>query len=471
LTEGDVGTYIPRLRHGLTESHHPRSELVELIRLAWPIAIAQFGLVAIGLVDTAILGHVSVSDLAGAAIGRNIAFAVLSVPMGVVMSLEPLAAQAVGGGDPARARQAFRATLRASVALWFPAVAATFAATLALAPLGIEPLVIARSRAFLLGQAPSMLLFLVYLSAKTFLQSHGSTGPALVASVVANLWNAIACALLVRGDDALVAAHLPAIGLPSFGAFGAGVATSSASLVLAAIMLAPACAKGRESTDSNAHAPFGVTKIIRLGLPVGLQMLAEIGVFAVVALVAGRFGSSVLSAHQIALGLASFTFMSALGVSGATAVLVGQAVGAGRSPRRTGLLGIALGAAAMSVGALVFRTLPEPLAAVFSIDRDVIVLGGQLIAIASVFQLFDGVQAVAAGALRGAGDLRFAFAANVVGHWCIGFPVALFFGFVLGWGARGLWWGLTAGLITVSIMLLGRFLLITKHHIVRIDTT
>lgn len=435
------------------------------MRLAWPIAVAQLGLVAMGLVDTAILGHVSVTELAGAAIGRNIAFAVLSVPMGVVMSLEPLAAQAIGAGEPARAWEAFRATLRTCAALWIPAVAITFAITLVLSPLGIEADVIARCRAFLLGQAPSMLFFLTYLSSKTFLQSHGSTGPALVASIVANLWNAAACALLVRGDAALHAIGLPGVGLPSFGAFGAGVATSSASLILAAIMLVPA----RARRASGVVDRYRMTTILRLGLPVGLQMLAEIGVFSLVALVAGRFGSGVLSAHQIALGLASFTFMAALGVSGATAVLVGHAVGQGRSPRHAGLIGIALGAGVMSIGALVFGTLSEALASIFSVDREVIVLGGRLIMIASVFQLFDGVQAVAAGALRGAGDLQFPFYANVVGHWLVGFPIALFLGFTLGWGARGLWWGLTAGLVTVSVVLLARFLSLTKRGISRID--
>ena len=446
-------------------SQHPRSELRELTRLAWPMAVAQLGLVAMGLVDTAILGHVSVNELAGAAIGRNIAFAVMSVPMGVVMSLEPLAAQAIGAGEPARAWEAFRATLRACFAIWLPAVAATFAITLVLGPLGIEPLVVARCRAFLLGQAPSMLFFLAYLSAKTFLQSHSSTGPALLASIVANLWNAAACALLVRGDDALRAVHLPPLGLPSFGALGAGVATSSASLILAGIMLLPA----RARRASGVVARYRMATILRLGLPVGLQMLAEVGVFALVALVAGRFGSKVLSAHQIALGLASFTFMAALGVSGATAVRVGHAVGRGDSPRHTGLVGIALGAGVMSVGALVFSTLSEPLAAVFTLDRDVIALGGNLILIAAVFQLFDGVQAVASGALRGAGDLRYPFLAIVVGHWFVGFPIALFLGFTLDLGARGLWWGLTAGLVTVSIALLARFLSLTKRAVVRID--
>lgn len=455
------------------------TELRALVRLSLPISLAQLGLVAMGLVDTAIIGHVSVADLAAVAIGRSIMFGICSIGMGIGAAIDPLASQAVGAGKPERAFQALRAGLFASALVTIPTIVIAFVATLGLVPLGVDPAIIPRVHAFLLGNAPSVLGFLAFLVGKSFLQAHGATRPALVASLVANIVNAVVCSLLVRGDDALRAVGLPGIGLPSLGALGAGIAGSVGALILAAIVLQAAYSfrsvvivKADEGVPAagvrGEGDPVSLVKVLRLGLPVGLQFLAEIGVFSLVALLAGRLGTSVLSAHQIAVGLASFTFMGALGVGGATAVRVGHAVGAGRSPRRSGLVGLGLGAAVMSVGALTFAVIPRTLIGVFTEDPEVIEIGARLLKIASLFALFDGIQAVASGALRGAGDVRFPFLANVGAHWLVGLPIALGLGFGLGLGAVGLWWGLTAGLVTVALLLSLRFLFLVKRGIARV---
>jgi MATE family multidrug resistance protein len=193
------------------------------------------------------------------------------------------------------------------------------------------------------------------------------------------------------------------------------------------------------------------------------------GVFTLAALIAGRLGKEIVSAHQVAIGLASVTYMGALGVAGATAVKVGHAVGAGKSTRRAGLLGIALGGAIMALPALAFVLAPEVLVGWFTHDTAVIVLGVALLKIAGVFQLFDGIQAVAGGALRGAGDVRYSFGVNVAAYWVIGLPLALFLAFPLGWGAQGLWWGLTLGLILASIALTLRFLGVSKRKLARVN--
>lgn len=455
------------------------TELRALVRLSLPISLAQLGLVAMGLVDTAIIGHVSVADLAAVAIGRSIMFGICSVGMGLGAAIDPLASQAVGAGKPERAYQALRAGLIASALITVPTIVLAFVATLGLVPLGVDPAIVPRVHAFLIGNAPSVLGFLAFLVGKSFLQAHGATRPALVASLVANIVNAVVCSLLVRGDNALRAIGLPAMGLPSLGALGAGIASSLGSLILAAIVLqaartfrpvviTPAPEIPPDASVRGEGDPISLTKVMRLGLPVGLQFLAEIGVFSLVALLAGRLGTSVLSAHQIAVGLASFTFMGALGVGGATAVRVGHAVGAGRSPKRSGLVGLGLGAAVMSVGALVFALVPKTLIGVFTTDPEVIEIGARLLRIASLFALFDGIQAVASGALRGAGDVRFPFLANVGAHWFIGLPIALVLGFGLDLGAVGLWWGLTAGLVSVALLLSARFVYIVRRGIARV---
>ena len=439
-------------------------ELRILAGLALPIALAQFGLIAMALVDTAVLGRVSVDDLAGGGLGRTIGFTATIVAIGVTSGLEPVAAQALGAGEPGRAWQGFVANLRAALFLWVPLMAAAFLATLALAPLGLPAPVVHRVRFYLLGQAPGLAATMAYFSCKTFLQAHGSTAPALVGSLVANVVNLLVCNVLVRGDGALVAVGLPPLGLPALGALGAGLAFSLAACVLLAFVLRPALR--RRVTGDAPRVSLRAT--YRLGLPTGLQMLAEMGIFSLVAVLSGALGPEVASAHTVAIGLASFTFMGALGVSGATAVRVGHAIGAGRSPRRAGSLGMGLGALVMLAGAFAFAAFPAALVGAFTSDARVIAIGTVLVRIAALFQLFDGVQTVAAGALRGAGDVRFPFVANVVAHWFIGFPIAVTLGFALHLGAPGLWWGLTCGLVVVSVTLAARFAWLSSRVIARV---
>ena len=443
-----------------------RTELRELLVLAAPIALAQVLLIGISLMDTSVLGHVSVDSLAGASIGRSIGFASLCLGMGVSMGLEPVASQALGAGETERAWLAYVVNLRAGLLVWLPSLLMALAVTLVLPPLGLEPVVVDRARMFILGQAPGMALMVAFLTTKTFLQANGVTAPAFAAACIANVTNFIVCNLLVRGDDALRAVHLPGIGLPRLDAFGGGLAFSLSEGVLFGVGIWFARKLRPDSVGTDASVT--VRAAWRLGVPIGLQMLAEVGLFTTASLLTGRFGARVLAAHQIALGLATFTYMGALGISGATAVRVGLAVGAGRPARRAGLIGIALGAGIMMVPAVVFWTIPEVLVGLFTGDPEVIALGVQLLHIAALFQLFDGVQAVATGALRGAGDVRFPFIANVLAHWFFGLPSALLFGFVLGAQARGIWWGLTAGLVAISIALFSRFFYISRGVISRV---
>lgn len=446
-----------------SKPHSATAELDALLRLSIPMAVAQFGVIALSLVDTAAIGRVSVDDLAGAGIGRSIGFATMVLGLGVASGLEPLAAQAIGAGEEGRAWQGFVANLRATLLLWPPLLAAAFAVTLALPAVGLDPAVISRVRLYLVGQAPGFAAMLALASAKTFLQTHGRTTPGLVGSFVANVVNLPVTNLLVRGDGALRAVGLRPLGLPAFGALGGGIAFSVAMCVLLAFVAVPAL-----EYRAKGHAPIPLAKVYRLGLPPGMQMFAEVGVFSLVALLSGALGPVVASAHHIAIGLASFTFMAATGVSAATSVRVAYAIGAGTSPRRPGVVGIALGGVAMTFSAIVFMAVPHLLVRIFTADERVIAVGVQLVRIAAAFQIFDGVQAVATGALRGAGDLRFPFLANVFAHWFVGFPSAMVLGFALGYGARGLWWGLTAGLVFISVLLAGRFWILTRRAIARV---
>jgi MATE family multidrug resistance protein len=447
------------------------SELRALLSLAWPIATSQFALVLLGIVDVAILGHQSVLDLAGSSIGRSIGFVAVGLSMGIGQALEPLASQAIGAGDDDRARSALRSGLWGCLVAWAPCMALAVASTFLLGRFGIEPEVVRRARVFLLAQAPGQLFFALFIALKCYLQARERTKDLLIAAIVSNVVNYVLCMLLVRGDAALVAAHLPPLGLRPLGALGAGLASSGASLSLCLTVL-PAVRKfSRRNPDRNSRTikPVTLGEVLRIGVPGGMQLVAEIGVFSAVALVAGRLGAVVVSAHQVAISVASFSFMGVLGISGATAVRVGRAVGAGGNARLPGLLGIGVGTAYMTLSAVFLALFPELLVGAFTKDPGVIATGVALLRIAAVFQIFDGIQGVGAGALRGAGDVRFAFVANVVGHWALGMPLALLCAYPMHLGAKGLWYGLTLGLAAVAVALLARFVHITRNRVRRLD--
>jgi len=423
---------------------------------------------AMGLVDTAIVGRVGERALAGVALGNTLVFAIALPALGVFMALEPIAAQALGAGERVRARAANRAGLRLALFLSLPVALIAYASLALLPLLRVDEAAIPDARAYLLARLPSLLPFFVYMSAKTYQQAAGRTRAAVEAVIVANIVHAIAGWYAVHGA--------PSIHLPAFGAAGAGLATSVSSGLLAVWMLRANRRGGEidalragEVDDRNERRAIE-KKLLRLGLPIGLQLGAEVGIFSLVALLMGRIGGRAVAAHQIAINLASFSFMGALGIAQSTSVRVGTAIGAGSTvdARRSGFAGIVLGVAVMAFWAVLFAIAPQLLARVFTPEQPVIDAAATLIRIAALFQLADGAQVVAAGALRGAADTRWPLALNVVVHWGVGLPIGWILAFRLGLGAPGLWFGLTAGLIVIAISLIARFSILTRRTIARV---
>jgi len=275
--------------------------------------------------------------------------------------------------------------------------------------------------------------------------------PIVVTIVLSNVINAFLCWAFVFGR----------FGLPFHGVTGAAVATLFARWAMGILMIAIAWRRlwpllAMRLPGTLAVAPF--VRMLRLGVPIGVQVMLEFGTFAVVALLMGRLGTIQVAAHQVAINIASFTFMVPLGISQAAAVLVGRAVGAGDAmrARRAAVASLVAGVTFMVVSASFLRLVPGPLAAFYSTDTAVAVLAASLISIAGIFQVFDGIQVVSIGCLRGVGDTRVPMLVNVLGFWLIGIPVSLWLCFGLGFGARGLWWGLVVGLAAVAAFLLAR---------------
>src|ERR1700730_743181 len=439
-----------------------RTELRGLLKLAAPIAATQAGFALMGLVDTAVVGRLGARQLGAVGLANGLFFAVAVVGLGIMMGLDPLLSQALGARDERRAGELLWQ------GVWLAlGVTAVLAVPILLSPLLLRPMRVpeaieADARAFLLSRLPGLLPMLLFAGLRASLQAHGITRPLVVATVLANVANLLLDLLLVFGGGSLPPWTGPLRAVPPLGAAGAGLATTLCS-VLQVLVLAAAARKlpGHRLHPLPRRAPHAADLRVALGvgLPVGLQMGAEVGVFALVGLLAGRLGEEALAAHQVAISLASFTFCFAMGIGQAGSVRVGWAVGAGntRAARLCGLCAFAVGAGFMSIAALCFWFFPRQLAALFSGGDEVARASVPLLAVAAVFQISDGVQGVGAGVLRGAGDTRFAFAANLFGHYLIGLPVAVVLAFVFGRGVFGLWWCLCAGLWGVGVCWFPRF--------------
>jgi MATE family multidrug resistance protein len=438
-----------------------------MLRLAIPVVIVQVGMMAMGVVDTVMVGHVSAQALAAVALGNLYFFTLAVFALGTLMVLDPVVAQAVGADDrPAVARAVQRGVVIAAV-LTVPAVLLLTSAgpvfSLARQPAEVIPL----AAGYAIRTAPGTFPFLLFVVFRQTLQAMGRTGPIVGAIIGANLVNAALNWMLIFG-------HL---GFPAMGVNGSAWATTVSRILLVLWLWAAA-----RRDLSPLLAPVRpeiwqlqpLARMFRLGLPIGAQHVLEFGAFALVALMMGWMGTEAMAGHQVAINLAALTFMVPLGVGDAASVLVGQAVGRGdpEGTRGAARAAFVCGVTFMAMTAAVFLSLPEPLARLYSRDLGVIGVAASLIPIAGVFQIFDGTQVVASGVLRGLGDTRAPMVANFLGYWLVGIPVSLYLGFAAGLGPTGLWWGLVLGLglVGTSLLLRVRARLARRQVRVEIDT-
>ncbi|HEX8441259.1 MATE family efflux transporter [Archangium sp.] len=437
-----------------------RQELRALWKLALPIAIAQAGQSLMSFVDTAVVGRAGTQALAAVGLSTAVFFAVSSFAVGLMMGVDPLVSQAFGAGHARRAR----------ALLWQGSYLAVIAGTVLAVPLVVVPRLLPsfgvdfaelpEVRDYLDWRAPSLPLMLLFISTRSYLQSAALTRPLVVATVVANVFNLGADILFVFGGEGLPAWCGPLRLVPAMGVKGSAIATLLCCVLQWAIV---AWAVRQISVPGGMPSVRPVRadllQAVRVGLPIGLHIAAEVGVFSLAGVLARWLGPESISAHQIAISFASLSFTVALGIGNAGSVRVGWAVGARNTPqaRLSGLMAFASGAGFMSLGALVFALFPEWLARLMGTPPEVIPLVVPVLMVAAVFQISDGVQGVGAGVLRGTGDTRFTFIANMVGHYGVGLPVALLLGFGLKLGVVGIWWGLCVGLTAVALALFWRF--------------
>ena len=439
-----------------------RAELRATLALALPLAAANLSHMAMAVTNTVMVGRLGAMPLAAAGLGGMLYFTGGVTLQGVLSAVAPIAAHALGAGDRRTAGRSAGAGLVLALLLALPFIAALVSLDRVLAALGYDAILAAEIGRYLRAITWGAPAFLGFAVLRSLLAALSHTRSVMAVVVICIVGNALLNWVLIFG-------HL---GAPPLGMAGSGYASAiNQWLMLAGLALCarlmPDLAALRVLRNTFAARRIEMVEILRLGWPIGGMRGIEVGVFMTAGILMGLLGAAALAAHQLVLNCAGITFMVPLGLSQAATVRVAFELGAGRAlaARRAGFLALALGIGFMSTAAVVLWTSPDAIIGVYvdiadPANRETVQIARRLIAIAAIFQVFDGMQVIAAGALRGYKDTMIPMLLATFGYWAIGFAGCWLFAFPLGYGAVGLWWGLALGLAAVAMMLTLRF-----HHL------
>lgn len=430
-----------------------RTELRPTLRLALPLVLAEVGWMSMAIVDTMMVGRLPNSAVAiGAVSLGGILVNVLAMfGGGLLVGLDTLVSQAFGAGQREDCHRSLLNGIYISFVLTPLLMVPVWFFEPLLRKMGIAPDVIVLAVPYSKALAWGTLPLLLYFAVRRCMQAMNIVRPIAFALVTANIINAGGNWILIYGK----------LGAPAMGAVGSGWSTAWARIYLSAILVGYLLWYDHRHRTRLLHTPIEpelrrIRRLIALGLPTAMQITLEIGVFALVTALIGRLGAVALASHQIALNAVSLTYMVPLGVSSAAAVRVGQAIGR-KDPHGAGDAGgtaIFLGASFMTCMSIALLVFPSWIARAFTPDQAIIHSTIILLAAGAAFQLFDGIQTVATGALRGLGDTRTPMLCHFTAYWIIGLPLGSWLCFRLGWGAFGLWAGLSLALILIGIVLL-----------------
>jgi multidrug resistance protein, MATE family len=441
-----------------------RDELRPMLRLSVPIVMAEIGWMSMTVVDTIMLGRLPNSAVAigAASLGTSLFYTVAIFGGGLLLGLDTLVSQAYGRKDFPEANRSLINSIYLAFALTPLMMGVVWLWPPLMRQLGVQPEIMSGMVPFLNALNWGTLPLLLYFALRRYLQAVNMVKPVTFALVSSNVINALFNWVFIYGHW----------GFRAYGIPGSGWSTCLARIYMA-LVLVIALVIGNHKYgfglwQTEWHLEFRrIRNLLALGFPAASQILFEIGVFSAVTALCGKLGALPLAGHQIALNCAAFTFMVPLGMSSAAAVRVGNELGRSQratsateradalhSARRAGWMAILLGVGFMACAAMVFLAVPRGLARIFTPTPAVIEMGAKLLLIAAAFQLFDGLQTVCTGALRGAGDTRTPMLANLIAYWLIGLPVGWILCFKFGWGAQGLWIGLCLGLILIGTFLL-----------------
>lgn len=433
------------------------AELGHVGRMAAPITVGMLASFGLGLVDTLMVGPLGREALAGVSLATNWYFACSVLGLGALRAVDPIVSQAHGAGDHAAVGRALGNALALALVLVVP-IGVLLAGTAWILPaLGQAPQLVAFAARFCGILALGLPGAFLFAALRQVLQGIGNVRPATAVLLGANVVNAALVWLFVYRL--------------AWGPIGCAVATATChtlsflALALLVRRRLAAYVPGGLRVALRAVAEGGirtVSRLLREGAPLGVQMGMEAWAFSAAGLMVGWLGTTSMAAHSITLTLASLAFMVPLGIAGAAATRVGNLVGAGGPWVRAAIAAVLLGMVGMSVFALIFAGAPVRVASAWQPDAQVLATASRLLPIAGAFALFDGVQVVSFGILRGAGDLRVPSLANLLGYWVFGLPLGAWLAFREGWGVVGIWTGLAVALATVAVLLVARV-----HHVAR----
>jgi multidrug resistance protein, MATE family len=427
-----------------------KTEFSALWKLALPLSLAQAGQSLMGLVDTAVLGHLSAAAQAGAGLGNSLSFTFTYLGIGVVLAMDPLISHAVGARQLTESHRLFRQGLWLAFLTSIGIMVCAFLSSELLSLFHVTEAISQQAKVYTLFRLPSIPGTLFFIVTRSYLQSHGIARSAFVAMIVANVANFFLDIILVFGWGPI----------PAFGVAGAAIATSVCAWLQLLVLYFSLPKNPKDDTGKSVSWTIDlktVAQAAHLGFPLGIQNIAESGLFSVVGLLVGKLGEAESAAHQICLTWASITFSMTMGLGSAAATRVGISMGEKDLPkaRLAGHVALVSSVLFMAICSIFFIAIPTQFAATMSNDATVI-------SVAAVFQISDGLQAVGAGILRGAKDTQFPSFTNIFGHWCVGLPVAYILGIKGNLGIIGLWWGLSAGLTAVAVVLVLRFNAVTN---------
>ena len=430
-------------------------ELGATIKLAAPLVLGQLSAIGMNVIDTVLAGHLDGHTLGAVAVGTNVWVLAIVIIIGVMMALQPSVAQLHGAGRDAEIgplfRQALWLALPLGIALGF---ATAFAGPLLFNLIGVDATLIVDATRFLQAIAFGAPALTLFFALRGLSEGLGLTRPTMYFSLFG---------LALLGPLGYVLMY-GAFGVPRLGAFGCGIATAIV-LWLQCIAFAIYVARRRRYRALDLLARFDgpdwhtLRELLRIGVPMSITLFMEASMFVGVALLIATLGTHVVASHQIAMNVVSVAFMVPLGIAMATTVRVGHAVGRGDASgvRYAGAVGMLLTLGVQVVSATLMFTLPLFIASLYTGDRSVVALAAQLIVLAAIFQLSDGIQVAGNGALRGLKDTRVPMLITSFAYWGIGMPVGWWLAFEAGYGARGMWFGLIAGLGVAAILLPLRF--------------
>jgi MATE family multidrug resistance protein len=420
-----------------------------MLRMAAPLALAELGSMAMGTVDTIMAGPLGAAAIGAGSLGGMLFYPIAISGAGVLLGMDTLVAQSFGGGDRRDGRRTLVDGLWLGTALGAPLAVALAVTVPILHAVGIGPRVMDPFTPYVQALLWGILPLLWYTAFRRYLQAVNIVKPVTFALVSANVIN-------VLGNYALMYGHW---GFPAMGLKGSGYSTSIARFYMAGVLLGAVAWHERRAILRIPWRWNGerIRRLAGLGIPAAMQMAVEGAVFALVTVFAARLDEASLAAHGIAVNVISTTYMVPLGIASAAAVRVGQAVG--RKDRRgaaaAGWSAVLLSTLFMGAAGAALWVAPRWILEIYTRDPAVIRIGATLLRIAAIFELFDGFQTVTTGALRGLGDTRTPMLAHFAGYWLVGLPLAYALCFSFGWGANGLWVGLSAALILIGTALLG----------------